>query len=419
MMKDDPLQKMRLLLKRLKNPEMKIPPTIHVAGTNGKGSSIAFMAAILKAAGLRVHIYTSPHLLHCTERISLNGIPIPPKQLEAYRQHIQQLAPSPLSFFEEMTAAAFLAFSDHSADVVLLETGIGGRLDPTNLIPNPAVCVITPLSFDHENYLGSSIDQIACEKAGIIKKNAQVVIAPQDYPIQKILKNKTVEVGATITHHLFHQKNDESLLSLMPNSLNKDSMPHMRGIYQPINAQTAVAALLALQSTLKFPLTKSIVSEGLRTARWHGRMQRVSQSPDVWLEGAHNEGGFLKLREQILLWKQNDNRPIHLAVATLANRNPKTLLTILGNYVDKIYALRMKETTSEHEQFHSAEIFDILCSRELCLKTYCEIVDLENLPKIIQQDGNNPRYIITGSLYLVSKILHNETFLEEINELKK
>lgn len=404
---DGILGAMRLLLQKLGNPELKVAPVIHVAGTNGKGSTIAFMASILRAAGLRVHVYTSPHLFHHTERICLNGTPIEIDQFEKYRQKVRCLAPQDISFFQEMTAIAFLAFSEHPADVILLETGIGGRLDPTNLVPNPAVCVITPLSYDHQDYLGGSIEEIAREKAGIIKKGAQVVIAPQEYPIEEILYKKIDDVGAYLSCDL--STDERELAGLLPQHLNEDTMPGMLGLYQPMNAKTAVSAVLGLRKRIEFPLTQSIVAEGLRNTRWLGRMQLMSEDPEVWVDGAHNEGGFRKLREQLILWKQQDERPIYAVVAMLSNRDPKILLRNLEGYVDKIYALKIKDSPSKHEQFHSPEIFDILMTSEGQFPVECIMLTWEELQKIMKKERKNPRYIVTGSLYLVSKVFYGNS----------
>ena len=385
------LKRMERLMTALGNPEKSLPPVIHVAGTNGKGSIIAFMKAILEASGLRVHTYTSPHLISFTERISLVGKPISETQFRDHLRHVKSANDaSPLTFFEALTATAFLAFQDHPADVLLLETGIGGRLDATNVIPPPAVCVISSLSYDHQNYLGDTLEEIAQEKAHIIKPGTKVVIAPQEHPllINQTLLSRIKEVGAL----------------LQPIQPPTEGILGINGLYQLQNATAALSAVCAL---LEAPPSNNCVSDGLALARWPGRMEKISDNPEIWLEGAHNKGGFRWLSHQIDLWQKEEARPLHVFLAMGATRNPQIAMECLADKVEKVYAVDMDILSQEKDnitqRFHSSEnIVRVFSEKGIS----CEILPLNQLyEKLIQESENFPRKIVTGSLYLVGKVL--------------
>ncbi len=375
----------------LGNPEKSFPRVIHVAGTNGKGSIIAFMQSILAASGLRVNRYTSPHLICFTERITLNGQSISQEKLCKYLHEVKIANNhNPLSLFEALTAAAFLAFVDYSADVILLETGIGGRLDVTNIIPAPAVCVISSLSYDHQEYLGKSIEEIAIEKAGIIKRGSRVVIAVQDHPhlIDQIIDPRCRQMEAT----------REPLRGISQEVLG------LQGIYQNQNAQAAVTAVYALLGEVD----PSTVIKGLAQARWPGRMEQMSLDPEIWLEGAHNEGGLRQLSLQIEAWQ--DDRPVHVYLAMASNRDLLIVIEALADCLAKrntrVYAVDMTEELVNNvlgtQQFHCAEKFVTLFSER---GIACEKVPLTLIfDKINQNKKDFPRNLITGSLYLVGKM---------------
>ena len=324
----------------LGNPEKSLPPIIHVAGTNGKGSTIAFMKGILEASGLCVHTYTSPHLISFTERITLNGRPISKSLFQNYLHHIKTINnAAPLTLFETLTATAFMAFQDHPAHVILLETGIGGRLDATNVIPPPAVCVISSLSYDHQNYLGESLEEIAREKAGIIKPGSKVVIAPQEhyFLIDQVLIPRIKDIGAI----------KMSLHAPLEVELG------LKGLYQIQNAQAALTAVCALLGTS--PSEKHL-SEGLAKAHWPGRMEKISNNPEIWLEGAHNEGGFHWLSHQIDQWHKEEDRPLHVFLTLGTNRDPQIAVESLAGKAVRVYAVDMDSLSQEKhdvtQRFH-------------------------------------------------------------------
>jgi dihydrofolate synthase/folylpolyglutamate synthase len=385
------LGRMERLMADLGNPHKRLPPVIHVAGTNGKGSTIAFMASLLQVLGMRVHTYTSPHLIRFTERISLNGRTISEDELTEYLEIIKKVnQDQPLTFFEALTAAAFLAYGDHPADVVLVETGIGGRFDATNVIPNPFLCVLTALSYDHQHYLGDRLEEIVFEKMGIIKPGAKVVIAPQEYPVENQMIRGIKERGG----------------HLVPLEEASECSLGLTGAFQIQNARSAVTAIRAF---LGQRWDSSSVHKGLAQARWPGRLQQIRE--DVWLDGAHNEGAFRQLSSQMALWQEQDNKPLEVYFAMMADRDPQLVLTCLSKPVKKVYAVDMGacDTGSVpfHKPFHSAhKIAEILLRNGLS----CEILPFHLLlEKLFFHQGEDAsRKLITGSLHFVGRVLFAE-----------
>ena len=257
------------LMAKLGHPERHLPPVIHVAGTNGKGSTCAFARAILEAAGLRVHAYSSPHLVRFHERIRLSGKLIDEDELSALLEECETAnAGDPMTFFEITTAAAFLAFTRHKADAVILEVGLGGRLDATNLIDRPAVTVITPIDLDHQHYLGDTIAQIAAEKAGIMKRGVPCIVGPQSDEAMRViearakalhvpLSNWGVEFKAHEEHRRMVYDDDDGLLDL--------PMPRLPGAHQIVNAATASLALLLRTQANKSGCSNPVRSSGFST----------------------------------------------------------------------------------------------------------------------------------------------------------
>src|SRR5947209_13264967 len=296
------LERMWRILEALGHPERRLPPVIHVAGTNGKGSAIAFMRGILEAAGLRVHVYTSPHLVRFNERFRLGraggGVLVSDAELAAALAECESVnGVAPITVFEIETAAAFVLFSRHPADVLLLETGLGGRLDATNVIERPLATVITSISFDHAEYLGGTVAEIATEKAGILKRAVPAIITHQPRDVLAVIERQAARVGAPIRiagedwtateegGRLVYQ-DDAGLLDLPP--------PKLYGRHQFENAGVAIAALRAAGA---IALPSVAFETGLGKADWPARMQRLSHGAlptllpagaELWLDGAHN-----------------------------------------------------------------------------------------------------------------------------------
>ncbi|MDP4823544.1 MAG: bifunctional folylpolyglutamate synthase/dihydrofolate synthase, partial [Aestuariivirgaceae bacterium] len=319
------LGRMQALLAKMGHPERKLPRVIHVAGTNGKGSTVAYLRAIMEAAGLSVHAYTSPHLVKFHERIRLSGDLIPEADLSSLLEECELAnGGEPITFFEITTVAAFLAFARHPADYLLLEVGLGGRLDATNVIPETAVSVITPVDLDHQQYLGDTLTAIAGEKAGIIKPATPVIVGYQPDEARDAILRQAARMKAP-THvagedwQSYEEQgrlifSDEAGLLDLP-------LPQLPGRFQIQNAGNAIAALRALADPR---ITDAHLAQGLKSVTWPARMQRLGQGhlskllpegAELWLDGGHNPAGGKALAE---------------AFAELEERNPKPLTLIWG-----------------------------------------------------------------------------------------
>ncbi len=270
-------------LQRLGNPHLKLPPVIHVAGTNGKGSTTAFMRAMAEAAGLSVHVFTSPHLVRFNERIRLAGKLVDDARLIAWLDRtFEAIGDGEITHFEATTAAAFLAFSEVPADVLILEVGLGGRYDATNVIEVPALSVITPVDFDHKAFLGSDLRSIAGEKAGIIKTGRPALTAIQRKVCDEVIAKKAAAEGAPLYRLKAH------FIDAMPHDLS------LIGEHQRANAALAAMAMQLFGNSVRIP--QDAIFRGARTAVWPARMQRLKPGPvtamaegcEVWLDGGHN-----------------------------------------------------------------------------------------------------------------------------------
>jgi dihydrofolate synthase / folylpolyglutamate synthase len=290
------LDRVLRLLDRLGNPERALPPVVHVAGTNGKGSTVAMIRAGFEGAGLRVHAYTSPHLVRFHERIRLAGELIPEADLAALLDECEVAnGGAPITFFEITTCAAFLAFSRHPADALLLEVGLGGRLDATNVVDRPALTVITPVSYDHQQYLGETLTQIAGEKAGILKRGVPCVVGPQADEGMAAIERQAARMRAPLIAHGQHWHVTEERGRLVfqdETGLLDLPRPNLPGPHQIANAGAALAALRALGP---FGL-RGDPEAAVSRAEWPARMQRLRRGPlpeaapgvELWLDGGHN-----------------------------------------------------------------------------------------------------------------------------------
>lgn len=288
------LSRIFALLARLGNPHLKLPPAIHLAGTNGKGSTLSFLRAIFEESGLKVHSYISPHLVNFNERINLAGSEISDYFLQKILDECQAAAKKKpaisVTFFEGTTAAAFLAFSRCKADLLLLETGMGGRLDATNILPRVLCSIITPIDFDHQEFLGKTLAKIAAEKAGIIKKNCPVIIGKQKAAALRVLENKAREMSSEVK--IFGRD-----FTKIKNSIS------LQGEHQLENA--AVAACAALTQR-KFKVTEKQISAALKKTFWPARLEKISRgkfferlpkSCELYLDGSHNLQGATTVKK--------------------------------------------------------------------------------------------------------------------------
>jgi len=321
------LERMRALCAALGDPQNRLPPVVHVAGTNGKGSTVALIRAIAEAAGLRVHAYTSPHLVRFNERIRLAGTLISDAQLNAVLDRVEAVS-GEATVFESTTAAAFLAMSETPADLAIIEVGLGGLLDATNVIERPLLSVITPVDLDHAEFLGTVLEGVAAEKAGILKAGARGVIARQSESVMAVIERRAAEVCSPLTvmgvdfdawaerGGLVYQ-DQERFLDLPAPAL---SGPHQFG-----NAGVAVAAALELD------LPEAAIAEGLKAVRWPARMQRLTAGPyaekaqgfdaELWLDGGHNPHAGRAMARTLAERQARAPRPLALIVAMLANKD--------------------------------------------------------------------------------------------------
>lgn len=334
------LGRIERLLVRLDHPEARLAPVVHVAGTNGKGSVIAYLQAMLDAAGARVQAYTSPHLVRFHERIRLRDGLIDEAALLALLEHCETVnGGDPITYFEITTAAAFLAFAGEAADVLLLETGLGGRLDATNVLARPRLTVITPVSIDHVQYLGSDLAGIAVEKAGILKAGVPAVIGPQPPAALAAIEQRAAEVGAPLHVHgrdwrvaargdglVFHGRGGEGIFPA----------PVLQGAHQIENAGIALACADLLD---EFALDLAARRSGLARARWPGRLQRLHVGPlpallpdgwELWLDGGHNAAAGVALGRVAADW---GDRPLHLVCGMLNTKAAEDFLRPLAPHV--------------------------------------------------------------------------------------
>ena len=351
------LERMLRLLQRLGHPERKLPPVVHVAGTNGKGSTIAYLRAILEAAGLRVHAYTSPYLVRVNECFRLGraggGVLVGDDELRAALEHCEQAnAGAPITIFEIETAAAFSLFAQHPAEMVLLEVGLGGRLDATNVIDAPLASVIAPVSMDHSEFLGDTLTAIAGEKAGIIKRDVPVICANQPPEAMAAIEAQARRLRAPLHSagegwhvnvergRLVYQ-DDRGLMDL--------AAPKLFGRHQFDNAGLAVATLRA-QSV--FRIDAAAFEAGIVNAEWPARMQRLAsgrlaeqgpQGCEVWLDGGHNAEGGRVAAAALGDLEERVSRPLVVIVGMMANKDASAFLANFAGLTRHIIAVRIPD----------------------------------------------------------------------------
>lgn len=390
------LERIRRVLFLLENPQDACPPVIHVAGTNGKGSTIAFMRAMLEAEGYVVHVYTSPHLIAVEERFVVAGKQVSADVLQAVQAEVRALCAKNylnLTPFEALTVCAFLLFSRFSADYVLLETGLGGRLDATNVVACPALTVLTKISLDHEEFLGSTLEKIALEKIGILRKNVPVVVAPQADSLCHFMRKEILERGALLNQAGMEWRLDRTADGGGQVTTQTDKLflpkPGLLGAHQLENAATAAVAMQCLG--VKY----ETIQEGVCRAWWPGRFQKLDwpglqNDVELWVDGAHNQDGLMALALQIKAWKKEDERPVVLVGNMLKNRDPALLIQVANAVADKFVALNM-----EDNRFHNASIFKA-----------SEIISIKGIDVYLKNRNNPCRIVVTGSLYLVGMVLY-------------
>ena len=403
------------LLAKLGNPQLKLPPVIHVAGTNGKGSTCAFLRAMVEAAGYRAHVYTSPHLVTFHERIRVAGQLVSEDELAGILHECEQLAePGSVSFFEAATAAAFVAFAHHPADVTILEVGLGGRLDATNVIPQPVATVISRLSFDHRDYLGDTMAAIAREKAGIMRPRTPCFAAFQPSPeASGALQQAAQELDAPLflggRDWRVEARGKESFVFTGPQRTLELPMPALAGRHQMENAGLALAASAA------FPF--SIPDEALRQAmlnvEWPARLQRLKHGRlasllpagwELWLDGGHNDSAGEVLAAHMQEWRRQDGgqpRPLFIILGMLSTKVPCEFLAPLASNVE---ACRTVTIEKEPLSLTADELAAL--AGEAGISASAPAASLaEGIAALIQPGVPAGRILICGSLYLAGQAL--------------
>jgi dihydrofolate synthase/folylpolyglutamate synthase len=409
------LDRMHRLLERLDHPERKLPPVIHVAGTNGKGSTVAYLRAVLEAAGLRVHVYTSPYLVRINEcyRLGRNGggVLVDDNELRASLEACERAnAGEPITIFEIETAAAFLLFAQHPADVVLLEVGLGGRLDATNVIDRPLASVIAPVSMDHTEFLGDTLTAIAGEKAAIIKRDVPVICAEQAPDAMAVIEQyaRRMHAPLSMAGQEWHVNVERGRLVYQDDRGLMDlAAPRLFGRHQFDNAGLAIATLRALDA---FRIEPSAYEAGIVNAEWPARMQRLAagalldRAPpgcEVWLDGGHNAEGGRVAAAALGDLEERVPRPLVVIVGMMANKDAAAFLANFAGQTRHIIAVQVphRDNTMPPDRLADA-------ARHLGMRVEtAESIEaaLHSLARLAYEAP--PRILITGSLYLAGHVL--------------
>ncbi|MES0028410.1 folylpolyglutamate synthase/dihydrofolate synthase family protein [Mesorhizobium sp. M0040] len=409
------LDRISRLLERLGNPQDQLPPVIHIAGTNGKGSCAAFSRALLEAAGYRVHVHTSPHLVNWHERYRLaadaGGRLVDDKVFaEAIARVAKANQGQKITVFEILTAVTFLLFSEHPADAVILEVGLGGRFDATNVIAEPAASVIMPVSLDHEAYLGDRVELIAAEKAGIIKRGCPVVIGAQESETAQQVLIETAErldCPAFVygQDFLAYEENgrmvyqdEDGLMDLPP--------PRLPGRHQFANAAAAIAAVKAAG----FEISHRAAEKAMANVAWPGRMQKLPQGrlselapkgADIWLDGGHNPGAGVVVAEALAEQEEKNPRPLFLISGMINTKDQSGYFRAFKGLVRHVYTVPVSLSDAGVPN-------DELATRAIEAGLSAEPVSsVANALMLLRDtwDGPPPRILIGGSLYLAGAVL--------------
>jgi dihydrofolate synthase/folylpolyglutamate synthase len=407
------LARIERILERLGSPQRRMPPVIHVGGTNGKGSTIAFLRAMLEAAGKSVHAYTSPNLVRINERFRLGapggGVLVSDEELaDALAECERANGDAPITIFEIETAAAFVLFARHPADMLLLEVGLGGRLDATNVIERPLVSVVTAVSIDHIEFLGDTVEKIAAEKAGIFRAGVPAVIAPQTDVVAAVLERHAEKARAllrvagqqwqaSMEHGRLVYQDDQGLLDLPP--------PKLFGRHQFDNAGTAIAALRA--AGIRLPATA--IEQGLMRAEWPARLQRlttgklVTLAPagaELWLDGGHNADGGRAIAAALGDLEERVSRPLVLVVGMLSSKDHAGFLRNFTGLVRRVFAVPI-------HQDNGVPVEEIAAAARGAGMPADASQSIEEALVAIGTLGFDPppRILITGSLYLAGEVL--------------
>jgi dihydrofolate synthase/folylpolyglutamate synthase len=405
------LGRIERLLADVGSPHLKLPPVVHVAGTNGKGSLVAYLRAMAEASGYRVHVYTSPHLVRFNERIRVAGELIDDDLLEDVLVEAEQAnQEQPITFFEITTVAAFLAFARVPADLAVLEVGMGGRMDTTNVV-NPALSAITPIGYDHTSFLGDTLEKIAAEKAGILKRTVPAVIGRQREASASVIAARAAELAVPL-----FRMGREWQVKPTPTGFRYDSdllgidlpAPALVGAHQIDNAATAVACIERLRAA-QFRIDDAAVRKGLASVDWPARLQKLTRGPlvdalppagELWLDGGHNEDCGIVLARQAAEWaKEPAALPLYLIFGMLTTKDASGFLRPLGRYASTARAVPIEGHAAYTPQEACARAAEVGLD---CLPANDVGAALEDL---LATQPAPMRILICGSLYLAGDVL--------------
>jgi dihydrofolate synthase/folylpolyglutamate synthase len=414
------LDRIRRLLDRLGNPQTRLPPVIHIAGTNGKGSTSAFCRALLESRGLAVHVHTSPHLVNWHERYRLGRRGGPGELVgddmlaEALRRVGDANAGEYITVFEILTAVMFLIFAEQTADVAVVEVGLGGRFDATNVIEKPAASIITSISLDHVAYLGDRVELIAAEKAGIMKRGCPVVIGYQSEPSALDVLVETAErLGCP--HSVFGQDflafeefgrlvyQDEFGLSDLP-------LPRLPGRHQYSNAAAAIRGVKAAG----FELDDGTISRALKSVEWPARMQRIPEGKlvalapagaDIWLDGGHNPGAGLVIAEALAELEEKQPRPLFMIAGMINTKDATGFFRAFTDLVETVFTVPVDQSSASVDPVALASD---AAAAGLTARPCSSVQEaLREIASMMEPDEVPPRILIGGSLYLAGSVLRD------------
>jgi dihydrofolate synthase/folylpolyglutamate synthase len=407
------LGRIERLLDRLGNPQDKLPPVVHIAGTNGKGSTLAFVRAISEALSKQVHVYTSPHLVDFHERIVLAGpggaSPISEDRLVDCLERTEAANGGALiTLFEITTAAAFLAFSEAPADLLLLETGLGGRLDATNVVKKPALTIITPIAIDHVSFLGDTLPKIAAEKAGILKPEVPCIVGRQEPEALEVVEARAAEVGAPlhVAGHDFDAYEQQARLIFQTTSRLLDlPLPRLAGRHQIDNAGVAIAAASVVFGDT---LARQAIEAGVTNAYWPARLERLSvgalhaytsEGTEIWLDGGHNEAGGQAVADTLAALDERVPRPVHVIWGMMDTKDAHRFIAPFNGLAERIYTVPIPG---------EANAFDAAALAEVAKSAGFDAAPAHSVQEALRRSasGEDPvRVLLCGSLYLAGHVL--------------
>lgn len=414
------------LLEDLGRPQDRMPPIIHVAGTNGKGSATAFSRALIEASGLSAHVHTSPHLVRWHERYRI-GVPDGSGRLvsddelcDAVLRAEKANAGQSITVFEILTAVLFILFSEHPADAAIVEVGLGGEFDATNVITDPAVSLIMPIAYDHQAWLGETITDIAKAKAGIIKKGRPVVVGRQEEQAALDLLVETAEKAGSRLQvygqdYLAYEENGR-LVYQDQDGLMDLPLPALPGRHQHANAAAAIRAI----KSAGFRLTTDIVARAMKNVSWPARLQRLKTGDlmpfapvgaEVWLDGGHNPHGGRAVAEAMVAFEERDPRPLYLITGMINTKDPKGYFEAFQGVARKVFTVAIRNSDSGLDPVALAS--DAAEVGLVAAPAASAAAALSDISAEIEENERPPRILIGGSLYFAGNILEENGTLPE------